>query len=385
MASKRRASDNGDTVDTISKRSRTDVSTNLSFGIEIEAFVVYHKSRRSWPTKGTQMNTEAHDTTFDIERRLLRGSGLTFLEYENEFDRSEEYKNNTSAWKMDEEFSLTRLTTEQIVQIVTSKQGELSILAKFSPETWLSGAIEFVSPKYEDIQTAREDLDKLVSHTHTKTSFLLVNDDCGLHVHVGRVDDETLPLRPLQCLAFITVIFEAEIDRLHPSQRHNNVHIESTRKFFQQEVNNKLPIPVSQLVATDNVQLMSVEDIRRNIFQRRDLSSFMVLMGDHERNYRVNFSNIGSDCDPPRTVEFRQHAGCIDPQVILHWVTFCDALVRWAYQLAEDDECLPDIKSWENTEDISITRLLDSLNLPEPTRAFYLSKIRITPNVTAHP
>ena len=49
----------------------------------------------------------------------------------------------------------------------------------------------------------------------------------------------------------------------------------------------------------------------------------------------MNLTNVIRTDGCPRTVEFRQAAGTLDPNDIEHWVNFCVALVRLAHEKAQ--------------------------------------------------
>lgn len=59
----------------------------------------------------------------------------------------------------------------------------------------------------------------------------------------------------------------------------------------------------------------------------------LTVYADNDRNMAYNFFNLQEDsCDRPlRTIEFRQHRGTLDPQLITNWVKVACNLVKTSY------------------------------------------------------
>lgn len=90
---------------------------------------------------------------------------------------------------------------------------------------------------------------------------------------------------------------------------------------------------------------------------------------------------------PARTVEFRQHEGCLDGREVRAWVGFLGALVRWAGRVAGrweiqrggDREC--DDESWleevYGTGVLGIENLVKKMDLGEEERGWVRRRVEM--------
>ena len=372
MARRRRVIES-DSSEEINLERPSREGPELSFGIEIESYLLWHRSRRT--RRGTEDEPEWPE--FKIALRLIKDSGLA-VDYQEVPMR--QYQNDHSIWRLDEEVSLSELSDEQTGQAFRARQREArdtdrELFGKF--ESWEPGKLEFISPKYDDFDLARGEVENLLNRLIIRTSFTMVNVQCGLHVHVGLTNGQCIPLKALQCLAFATVVFEEQLDKLHPLRRcEGNSNTKSNQLAFHTVAKTKGTKMIAGTYGSRrHIRIQSVPSIRDEIFKRRNRAQLERLIGN-ERYSRVSFEHI-SDRHGLRTVEFRQHAGSLDATEIMHWVVFCNALVRWEYRLAEHGEsCLPEIDRWSSSG-LNIMRLLGMLDLPEDTKSFYIAKLRL--------
>lgn len=121
-----------------------------------------------------------------------------------------------------------------------------------------------------------------------------VNQTCGLHVHIGAAK---LTARQY-CNVFVNYAYlEAVIDTfMAPSRRADNA-------FYAQTLQDHL-YHLEQAVTIENVQ--------------RALDSC--------RYHKVNAESYRRH----KTIEFRQHAGTVNYEKIINWVSFCGKLVIWS-------------------------------------------------------
>lgn len=121
-----------------------------------------------------------------------------------------------------------------------------------------------------------------------------VNQTCGLHVHIGA---SKLTARQY-CNVFVNYAYlEAVIDTfMAPSRRADNA-------FYAQTLQDHL-YRLEQAVTIENVQ--------------RALDSC--------RYHKVNAESYRRH----KTIEFRQHAGTVNYEKIINWVSFCGKLVIWS-------------------------------------------------------
>jgi hypothetical protein len=169
---------------------------------------------------------------------------------------------------------------------------------------------------------------ELITALDTDASAVAVNDSCVLHVHVGLQNDKAIPLRFLQTLAFLTIVYEDEIDRPHPLHRVvKNRCVASNRDDFREPFNR----PWAGVVNDSGGRPLSpnlgrISKIRQLVFKTPSRQVLRDLLGS-TRNKKINSTHIGGE-DLLATVEVRHHAGCVEPVIIIHWARFCVALVR---------------------------------------------------------
>jgi hypothetical protein len=208
----------------------------------------------------------------------------------------------------------------------------------------------------------------------------LLDDSCGFHVHVGLPDGEALPIRALQHIAYILVVYEEQIGRLHdPKRRNRQEEIKSNREAFLAEC----PEPVERMVEDEegNMVVKKFEplftplgEVRKQIFDEVDRAddpyeALKERIGT-ERSYIVNFKHINRESGP-RTIEFRQHAASDDPVEIFWWVEFCLGLVQLAMRYeASGEEC--QVQDWQDR--IDIEDLLDAVGMEDAGKEYYRRK-----------
>jgi len=271
-----------------------------------------------------------------------------------------------------------------IVALPSSKKAEALDGRIKDPADWDTFGLELISPPHTDISTAEEEVSAILSKlrgTPESTFGILLDDSCGLHVHVGLSDGEALPIRTLQHIAYMLVVYEEQIGLLHdPKRRNRQEEIKSNRKAFLAEC----PEPVERMVEDEDGNMVvkkfeplftPLEEVRRQIFDEVDKSddpyeALKERIGT-ERSYIVNFKHINRGSGP-RTIEFRQHAASDDPSEIFWWVKFCLGLVQLAmlYEVL-GWEC--PVQDWNDR--IDIEDLLDAMGMEDKGKEYYRQKI----------
>lgn len=338
----------------------------LSFGIELEVLHLFHKNAEIRGALTKASTTEAYPVAF----LLLKDSGLPLKS-----KTAPKKDDDLSKWQIVKDSSLIPMRPEDIGAALTKRctlLPDITFVDGSDAEKWSNRPMEMVSPKYESISGALKDLQRLTNHLESSESFLTHDRFCGLHVHVGLADDTAFPLKVVQCLAFATIMYEVETDKLHPKHRNNGLHSESNRSMF---VIDKSEGASVQYIEGFPWNLAKVKTVRKRIFDCTTLTQLQDLIGQN-RQYMYNFSHIAEHMEPLRTIEFRQHDASVDPQEIMHWVVFCRALVVWAYKLAAEAEPLKHLTAWDQ-KDLAITKLLENLDLPKETQDYYLEKVAI--------
>jgi len=292
--------------------------------------------------------------------------------------KPEEYK----SWILTSDHSLSGLQGNEKVLAYPDKITCMTI------DKWDTYGIELVSPPYLscDLSKASEDISSLLSAITTPpTSSIMTNRTCGLHVHIGTPSGQSLPLKILQHLSFLLVIYEDEISKLHPYHRRQRTdEIESNKINFASEypapndtIERKVLDEETGEIVTKKFEstFKAVHAIRRILFDEVDATEDPVFqlqlrMGKH-RGQIVNFAYLSRE-NGPQTIEFRQHAGSVDAREINYWVEFCLGLVRLAWRYADGEgECR--VKHWNDKVDIA--DLMEDMGLDENVEEFYLEKV----------
>jgi hypothetical protein len=306
-------------------------------------------------------------------------------------NENEEHFETLSGWVIKRDLSVLKWTEAE------------KRAAGFDPAAWDTADIEFVSKVYagEDaIATMQQVVRTLVRALDQEKSKIRATENCGLHVHVGLPDNSRLPIRALQALMFLSMIFEPEIDKFHEPRRIGNDHIEShIRSNLDCWKVTKVSHSRDRMETTDGSgeavhlrsKYRSIRELRELIFRDdfedegaayKHLKSCLSKGKCHIINWqnidgenRIEARTSRSQTIPahtitlPPTVEFRQHAGTFDETEIGHWVRFCVALVKHALHLVENGgEILPDVMSWDAMTEPG--DLLGMLDLPDETRTY---------------
>ncbi|GAD94657.1 hypothetical protein MGYG_01319 [Paecilomyces variotii No. 5] len=158
---------------------------------------------------------------------------------------------------------------------------------------------------------------------------VIVNSTCGLRVEIGcfalqhgRCIDREFPLQTLRNFAQLVTLFETELNALHP------IHRVLYADYCQ------LP---TQLIkkSQDPVTLLDKcpdPDTLVRTWQEGLNTS------DSETPPAYSFSNaleipeMGDKPCTPGVIEFRQHAGTIDPERVYHWVKLAMHSVRFSHE-----------------------------------------------------
>lgn len=177
----------------------------------------------------------------------------------------------------------------------------------------------------------------------------MVNESCGLHVHVARSPpengNERLPLPVLQHLAYLLVRYEDLITSMHPASRRATRPSGETFEASSMIGSNLMGLRRSPHLCQ---RLASIDLVaaQKKIFSKymtpKRLANLMDVafhnwpggQGAPIRYKFVNFERLRSSGEIAMTIEFRQHEGTLDFDVIAHWVHFILSLVRAAGRMA---------------------------------------------------
>jgi len=283
------------------------------------------------------------------------------------------------------DYSTWNITSDDSIIALPSSKKVMALDGRIKdPDSWDTFGLELISPPQTDMSTAKEEVIAILSKlqgTPESPFGILLDDSCGFHVHVGLPDGEALPIRALQHIAYILVVYEEQIGLLHdPKRRNRQEEIKSNREVFLAEC----PEPVERMVEDEKGNVVvkkfeplftPLEEVRRQIFDEVDRADdpyeALKKQVGTERSYIVNFKHINR-ASGPRTIEFRQHAASDDPPEIFWWVEFCLGLVRLAMRYEAFGEECP-VQDWEDR--IDIEDLLDAMGMKDVGKEYYRKKV----------
>lgn len=292
---------------------------------------------------------------------------------------------NTADHSKSFDYSKWIVTSDDSI-IAPAGSKKAAALSKFTnnPDNWDTYGVELVSPPFTNLEDAQKQVSTLLALLRGSTNAqygILVDDSCGLHVHVGQPSNAAFPIATLQHLAEIQAIYEEQISRLHPAYRRDQQdEIASNRQAFFVEC----PDPIERTVKDDEGNLVtklfeplfkSLDAVRAEIFDdvaaaRDPYQKLVSIMGDR-RAHIINWCHVNRSRGS-RTVEFRQHAASIDETGIFWWVRFCLGLVRLAGRNADSRVRCP-VENWDSR--IEVEDLLAAVGLEEDGVEFYCQKI----------
>ncbi|KAM0795685.1 putative amidoligase enzyme-domain-containing protein [Usnea florida] len=157
---------------------------------------------------------------------------------------------------------------------------------------------------------------------HLETFHILINESCGLHVHVGN-ERKGFPVETMKNLCILAVTFERELESIHPPHRMSNFYTRSIGSVFDNGI--------------------SLPEIRRMIRDAETAGDLIKLVQKGVKQHAYNFLNLQSSKDQTskkqsskglKTIEFRQHEATINADAITRWVELTCGLVNKAHQIA---------------------------------------------------
>ncbi len=234
-----------------------------------------------------------------------------------------------------------------------------------------SYGLEIVSRVLNDVEAAEAEFETILSalkgdslSLHGVTS----NEHCAVHVHVGR-ENLGFTLPTLQHLAYLLVVYEHEIEKIHPATQREgsssaDTDTRSNRDSFmvtRYEIQMVLRNGVYERREVQSVPYDTLADVRRRIFEAEGSTlEGLIKLISPAKGYVVNFTYLNTP-GRPKTIEFRAHAGCLDTEEIRYWVMFVMGLVRLANHYAQTGGSCP-VTEWNNH--ISFWDLLEDMKFP---------------------
>lgn len=238
-------------------------------------------------------------------------------------------------------------------------------------ENWY--AIELKSPVLYYCCRALELVERVVELLVSNFD-LHVNKTCGLHVHVGDgIRGFALPT--LKKFASLITVFEHQLDSLHPPNRLQNHYAKPVCRTFRNDATprEKLSI-IGRLETVDDLvrRFHTVDDPTPNE-ESLSFAQWESRVDDAicDRYMAFNFFNL-RDGERFQTIEFRQHQGTLDPNVITNWIRTTCSLVDLSHTDKGDLGDL--IKNHIDDTDYTVIDLFKDLSLSDLAE-FYASLV----------
>ena len=183
---------------------------------------------------------------------------------------------------------------------------------------------------------------------------VFVNPSCGLHVHVGD-GNKGFPLDTVKNLCLLATGFEQQFNSLHPLHRIDNLYAKPPGRALPPGS------PLEKLAAID--ALTSISDI---------VEHFNVFEGVNDPAMAYNLGNLLYT--NKHTIEFRQHAGSLEPMEVIKWVELVTGLVTLSHETpypAFGDF----LRDHINDSRFSVIDLLHAMNLHDVAEYYQLRGI----------
>jgi hypothetical protein len=232
---------------------------------------------------------------------------------------------------------------------------------------WDSHGLELVSRILEPSPAAFQEIATYLSAlrgTSASRHGALISNHTGMHVQVGLPPSpdarpgQALPsfdLATIQHLSYLLVMYEAEFSSLHPVSRREGPDVASNLDDFYGDMESRMtyddvwdeeldgprdeeaeatPPPAEE--AEEPYYGLSFSRAREMIFAPgMTMAKLVKMMCGSTRTHIVNFQYLLRDEHLARTIEFRQHAGCLRDDDVRHWVELLVKLVTKAYTMSQ--------------------------------------------------
>ncbi|KAI1609993.1 hypothetical protein EDD36DRAFT_61807 [Exophiala viscosa] len=282
------------------------------------------------------------ETTKEAQKNVLRQNGLSCVTHADI-----EYQ----TWELKQDISLCAP-----LDLCLMPQELKGKMQQGKENEWVLRGHELISPpltapnslKFKTFSTSPGMLEiasylNIVKGTPSDPWGAMVNESCGLHVHVarsrpkGEKDSEMIPLPVLQHVALIIVRYEDLMTCLHPVSRRNNVMLGSNLMGVR-----RCPHSCQRLGG------INLDTAQKKIFAKNMTPKRLAYLMDTAYNnwpgrrsndlrYKnVNFQRLSMNV--AKTIEFRQYEGTLDIDHIAHWVHFIVSVVRAAERMATTDD-----------------------------------------------
>ena len=201
--------------------------------------------------------------------------------------------------------------------------------------------VEVRTPAYPLCSKAIREIQQVL-HILNHYFDVFVNSSCGLHVHVG-IGCAGFPVDTVKNLCSLGTGFETQFNSLHPLDRIDNLYSKPPGRVLPYSS------PSEKLKTID--ALGRIPDIVRHFNMIEELP---------DSSTAYNLANL--QYGDKHTIEFRQHAGTLDPIAVTKWIELVTGLVTISHTRP-----YPAFKALlqEHVNDsrFSVDKLLHALNL----------------------
>lgn len=191
------------------------------------------------------------------------------------------------------------------------------------------------------------------------------NDSTGMHIHIGN-SSKGFPLEVCRKVMGFFYTFDGLLEPLHPPSRQDHDWARNIRDACQLSIINSWSVSeaVETIFATD-----SIEELEYGFGGRRPA---------------VNIRNLRNGGVPgKKTIEFRQHAGTLDPERVQAWIQTVGGVVEWCRRVTDTEyaELVEDSAEQQDQGDAyapgTAVQLLKAIGLKEPAD-FYRKRLKKT-------
>ncbi|THV50391.1 hypothetical protein BGAL_0152g00140 [Botrytis galanthina] len=324
------------------------LSTDFTFGVEFEFGIRFKKG--SFPDYRKLSPGKVYSL---IKETLIVETGLELLT-EADIDQDSPHFSNPNKdpnrIHQQDLFNTWAIGTDATVSFQAEKHADRSSMFF---------ELELITPVMKFGPKALKDIDKML--TALKKHFdVVVNQSCGLHVHVGN-GTKGLSFEPFQYLMATLWIFEPEILSLVRKSRNNGRYCGSLHK-------------------RSNLSVYKFEgNLLDVLFSTSDINEVVAMFDRYDSFHYMAFKlqNLSKPFRHPvkRTIEFRAHEGSMDSETVLNWVTLVVELVSWAHKVNRQDLKIF-LSKHIDSKDSSIEDLFKEIGFPQSTVKFYQEKVK---------
>lgn len=290
---------------------------------------------------------------------------------------------------------------------------------------WDSHGLELVSRILEPSPAAFAEISSFLSSLRGDAASrhgALITDHCGMHVHIGlpppagAQNGDVLPsfsLSTIQHLSYLLVMYETEFSSLHPAPRRqgdmSQIDVASNLDDFYADMESRMtydddddwdpelddddniaaqslltppptPPPSSDCPEPELYYGLSFSRAREMIFAPgMTMTKLVKMMCGTSRQHIVNFQYLLRDEHCARTIEFRQHAGCLDADDVREWVQLLVKLVKKAHIMSQTVGADWNGEGYPHLEDKrdggGAAELMEVLEVDQPTRTYWMARV----------